>query len=316
MRLKSLIFLLLIAMIVASLGCLESKKLPAPNETKIATPEPTPEQKLPAYNETKPLKINDTFETWSRGYWSNLSYKQTYFRVITNYSVWSAFLEEQGYFAWIRGEIGMRLEGELYPGIDTMPKTITSTDFNDYFIIAAMMGREGIRGPEIEIKNISEINSAVNVTVRMYKPSSGEAVVTNPYHIVIVKRELLPKGNATFIFSDTEGKKLGIVEIKPIINLTYVPASVNGNTNFTVRWLVSGGTEGEIDQTAVLWGYKRGGENMSDYYEVSKIQTGKTPQEFIADFYAPAGGTLYTRVLAIVDGVHVYSPEYQILIIQ
>jgi hypothetical protein len=179
-----------------------------------------------------------------------------------------------------------------------------------------MMGHQGIRSPEIEIKNINRINNIVNVTVRMYKPSSGLMVESAPYHIVIVKRELLPKGNATFVFSDTEGKKLGIVEIKPMINLIYFPASVNGNTNFTVRWLVSGGTEGEINHTEILWGYKSVSENISDYSKMSKIQTGKSPQEFIADFYAPTGGTLYIRAYAVVDGVHVYSPEYQILIIQ
>jgi hypothetical protein len=55
---------------VASPGCLESKKSPVPNETKNATPEPSPnitEQKQPVNNETELLKINDTFETWSRG---------------------------------------------------------------------------------------------------------------------------------------------------------------------------------------------------------------------------------------------------------
>jgi hypothetical protein len=49
---------------------------------------------------------------------------------------------------------------------------------------------------------------------------------------------------------------------------------------------------------------------------MNRIQSGKTSEEFIADFYAPAGGTLYIRVLAVVDDVQVYSPEYQILIIQ
>lgn len=218
MKIKFLIFSLFVVIMIASLGCIESKKLPAYNEPKTATPEPAtsiPEQKLPAFNETKLLKINNTFETWSRGYWSNLSYKQPYFRVITNYSEWNDFLDNQGYFAWLRGGASMRLEGQLFPGLNKTPKTIISDDFNNYFIIAAMMGIKTVaEGPEIEIKNISRINDVINVTVRMYDLRGGAAVVSAPYHIIIVKRELMPMGNSTFIFVDTEGNRLGKVEIK------------------------------------------------------------------------------------------------------
>ncbi len=51
--------------------------------------------------------------------------------------------------------------------------------------------------------------------------------------------------------------------------------------------------EGEINYTAVHWGHDSGSASMSDYPKVNRIQTGKTPQEFIADIKAPAGG-LYT----------------------
>ncbi|MFZ3058942.1 MAG: hypothetical protein WA102_04300 [Candidatus Methanoperedens sp.] len=326
MRNLKILVLLFILIIAVSPGCIESQKSPAPNETEIVTPSIT-EQKLAIPNVTKPLMINDTFETWSRGYYANYYDTHPSFKVILNYSLWIAFLNEQGtfldeygYFAWRRkppGNSYERLEGTLFPGQGIMPRTIEPSDFSSYYIIAAMMGLKGItEGPEIEIKNISRINNTLNVTVRMYEPTHGAATLSSPYHIVIVKRELLPKGNATFVFSDTEGKKLEIVEIKPAINLTYIPSSVKGNTNFTIRWSVTGGTEGEINQTAVLWGYMNGGANMSDYPQKSNIQTGKTPQEFTADFYSPAGGTLYIRVLATVDDVHVYSPEYQISIIQ
>ncbi len=187
---------------VAALGCIESQKLPNSNETKIATLEPTPEQKLPSYNETQPLKINDTFETWSRGYYSNISYEHSYFRIIKNYSDWTGFLDNH------------RLEGTLFPGIGVKPKTINPTDFKDNFIIAAMMGLKGkTEGPEIEIKNINRINNTVDVTVRMYEPTAGASAMSSPYHIVLVKRELLPLGNSTFVFIDTEGKRIGKVEV-------------------------------------------------------------------------------------------------------
>ncbi len=208
MKHKLELFFLIFIITVAALGCIESQKLPDSNETKIATPEPTPEQKLPAYNETKPLKINDTFATWSMGYHSNESYYLPYFRVITNYSAWIAFLDEQGY-----RKMTWKLEGELYPGLKVLPSTIKPADFNDYFIVAAMMGYIGIKEPKIEITNISRLNNTVNVTIQMYKPIVGAAVITQPYHIVIVKREVVPAGNSTFIFMDTAGKLLGKVEV-------------------------------------------------------------------------------------------------------
>lgn len=218
MRIKFFIITLFVLALIASLGCIESQKLPTPNEIKIITPEPTlppTEQKLPAYNETKPLKINITFETWSRGYWSNLSYEHSYFGVITNYSEWNAFLDEQGYFVWLREGGPMRLEGTLYPGLNIKPKTITSADFNDNIIITAMMGMKTFaEGPEVEIKNISRINNVINVTVRMYDPRRGAAVISAPYHIVIVKREMLPTGNSTFVFKGTEGMELGKLYVK------------------------------------------------------------------------------------------------------
>ncbi|VVB95546.1 Uncharacterised protein [uncultured archaeon] len=214
MRTKlKIIFLFFMIMAVFS-GCIEPQRPPSSNETKIATPEPTSEQKLPAYNETKPTEINVTFETWSRGYWSNLSYEQTYFRIITNYSEWNEFLDNQGYFAYIRGEEGMRLEGELFPGGGIRPKTLEPADFNNYFILAAMMGLRGHLSDEIEITVIRRMNNTLNASVRLYKPSFGEASTSSPYHIVMVKKEFLPKGNSTFVFKDTEGKELGKVEAR------------------------------------------------------------------------------------------------------
>ncbi len=45
------------------------------------------------------------------------------------------------------------------------------------------------------------------------------------------------------------------------------------------------------------------------------MQTGKSPQGFSIDIRAPSGGTFYFRTYAVIDGVNVYSPEYQITII-
>lgn len=190
----------LFVIIVAFTGCIGSQKPHVLNETNIATPEPvstSTEQESSAFNEMKPLKINGTYETWSRGYYANYTDWNPSFKVITDYSKWSEFLDERGYPRY--------LEGELFPGLNAMPKKIETEDFNNYFIIAAMMGYQGKLSPEIEIKNINRINDTVNVIVRMYKPSAGASVMSSPYHIVIVKRELLSAGNSTFDFIDTEG---------------------------------------------------------------------------------------------------------------
>ncbi len=103
--------------------------------------------------------------------------------------------------------------------------------------------------------------------------------------------------------------------VPPAIKVTSFPSSVNGDTNITFRWEVSGGTPGEISQTGIHWGYKSGSANISDYPKVSGIHSGKTPQGFEERIKAPGGGTFYFRAHAMVDGINIYSPEYQIVII-
>lgn len=207
-------FILSLFVVILVTGCIEPQKLPIPNETEIATPS-SAEQKLHVNNEEPPgIKINVTFETWSRGYYSNYSYERPYFRVITNYTKWRAFLNDQGYYIGPKGERSIILEGQLFPGLAMIPKTIETADFNKHFIIAAMMGYKTKVSPEIEIMNISRTNNTINVTLRMFEPSSGESAISAPYHIVIVKKDAMLMGNYTFVFSDTEGKKLGELEGK------------------------------------------------------------------------------------------------------
>jgi hypothetical protein len=90
---------------------------------------------------------------------------------------------------------------------------------------------------------------------------------------------------------------------------------VQGETNFTIQWQVSGGTPGTISNTSILWGFNSGGMNISDYPRSSAAQTGSTPQTFSAELTAPSGGgPVYFRAHATVDGVDIYSPEQQIII--
>ncbi len=100
------------------------------------------------------------------------------------------------------------------------------------------------------------------------------------------------------------------------INVTSYPASVQGETNFTIQWQVTGGITGTISNTSIIWGFNSGGMNISDYPRSTAVQTGSTPQTFSANMTAPSGGgPVYLRAHAVVDGVDIYSPEYQVTIV-
>jgi hypothetical protein len=100
------------------------------------------------------------------------------------------------------------------------------------------------------------------------------------------------------------------------INVTSYPAGVQGETNFTIQWQVSGGTPGTISNTSIIWGFNSGGMNITDYPRSSAAQTGSAPQTFSAELIAPSGGgPVYFRAHAVVDGVDIYSPEQQITIV-
>lgn len=102
----------------------------------------------------------------------------------------------------------------------------------------------------------------------------------------------------------------------PAIRVTSFPQSAHGDTVITIKWEVTGGTAGEISNTAIIWGYNSAGANISDYPETTLVQTGKTPKEYSAGINIPSSGDLYFKAHAIVDGSNIYSPENQISIIQ
>ncbi len=103
--------------------------------------------------------------------------------------------------------------------------------------------------------------------------------------------------------------------LAPTIKVTSFPQSSHGDTVITIKWAVTGGTAGEITNTAIIWGYKSGGENISDYPQTTSVQTGKTPKDFSTVLNIPSSGALYFRAHAVVDGSDVYSTENQISII-
>ena len=128
----------------------------------------------------------------------------------------------------------------------------------------------------------------------------------------IIEPELIQSQAATNPVTTTSSNTTS--SVPPAIKVLSYPSGPNGDTNITIRWEVSGGTPGEISDTAIIWGYTSGNTNLSAYPKVSIIQSGKTTQGFSATIKTPSGGSLYFRVHAIVDGTDVYSPEYQMTI--
>lgn len=102
----------------------------------------------------------------------------------------------------------------------------------------------------------------------------------------------------------------------PIIKIVSYPNNVKKETNFTIKWEVSGGPNGDISHTAVHWGYETGGEDVKDYGRFSQVLTGHTPQQFSVDIFAPSSGPIFFRAHSVVDGIDVYTPEYMIIIDQ
>lgn len=92
------------------------------------------------------------------------------------------------------------------------------------------------------------------------------------------------------------------------------PASVESGEYFTISWEVTGGTSGEIRETAIVSGSESGNESLADYPTKSSPQGGSTPKEFEFRLRAPISGDFYFRAYAVVDGAEVFSPEYEISI--
>ncbi len=102
----------------------------------------------------------------------------------------------------------------------------------------------------------------------------------------------------------------------PTITVTSYPASVDNETDLAIDWTVSGGTPGNISETAIIWGLNKSNADVSGYPEMSTVSTGTTPQQFNATLQGlPTNGTIYFRAYATVDGVDIYSNEYQTIIV-
>ena len=106
--------------------------------------------------------------------------------------------------------------------------------------------------------------------------------------------------------------------IAPAINVTSYPESTDVDTGLGIDWQVSGGITGKISKTAIIWDFNNGSANISDYSNMSEVQTGNTPEQFNAIINIPVNNTIYTiyfRAYAVVDGTDIYSKEYQTIIV-
>lgn len=101
--------------------------------------------------------------------------------------------------------------------------------------------------------------------------------------------------------------------LPPTITVTSIPGRAVENTNFTIKWSVSGGI-GDISKTEIIWDYKKGNATINDYSHYTSSLTGKSPLEFSETLKVPQSSTIYFRAYAIVDGIEIYSSEYEMTI--
>lgn len=116
----------------------------------------------------------------------------------------------------------------------------------------------------------------------------------------------------------TPAPTISPVEIAPAINVTSYPESTDADTGLGIDWQVSGGKTGQISKTAIVWDFSNGSADISDYSNMSEVQTGNSPEQFTAIIDLPVNSTaykIYFRAYAVVDGVDIYSREYRTIVV-
>ncbi|VVB50720.1 Uncharacterised protein [uncultured archaeon] len=123
-----------------------------------------------------------------------------------------------------------------------------------------------------------------------------------------------PIETATVIPTQTQQPGTRTVSAPATITITSIPARPVENSNYTIKWQVSGGTAGDVSKTELLWGFKKGNATVTDYSQSTPSMTGKTPMEFSQTLKAGPSSTIYFRAHAIVDGIEIFSDEKQMTI--
>ena len=102
-------------------------------------------------------------------------------------------------------------------------------------------------------------------------------------------------------------------QVEPKIALGAAPDSVAPSQKITISWEIQGA--GKVSHTAVHWDTKQG--NPADYKSYAKATPDfaalsppqDSPKKYTVTFDAPASGTVYYVVHAIVDGKNIYVPD-------
>ncbi|MEK6977481.1 MAG: hypothetical protein AABX40_03660 [Candidatus Hydrothermarchaeota archaeon] len=105
--------------------------------------------------------------------------------------------------------------------------------------------------------------------------------------------------------------------LKPVaIEVLDYPKSMGRDDYNTIKWKVTGGDTGKIEETRVVWALAKVANvsNLSTYKYLGKIYKGQTTATFMGDIRSPNCGTgaSFFRVYAKVDGKDYFSKEYAI----
>jgi subtilisin family serine protease len=86
----------------------------------------------------------------------------------------------------------------------------------------------------------------------------------------------------------------------PTVTITHYPQYVTPNTTYSITWLVSGGSPGNIQVTYLRWG-----DSSTSLTQTTPSYSGQTWQEFtVNDLQSPpVNGTIFMKAYAEVDGV-------------
>lgn len=95
--------------------------------------------------------------------------------------------------------------------------SVSSIDFEDNIVIAAMQGPKNTAGYAISVVHAVQSGTEVRVEVEVVEPEPGSVtaqVFTSPYHLVLAKRsDFQPRGELIFNFTDTRGENLGTLSV-------------------------------------------------------------------------------------------------------
>ncbi len=105
---------------------------------------------------------------------------------------------------------------------------------------------------------------------------------------------------------------------KPVaIEVLDYPKSMIRDDYNTIKWKVTGGDTGKIEETRVVWALAKVANvsNLSTYKYLGKIYKGQTPATFMGDIRSPncGDGGSFFKIYAKVDGREYFSKEVQIL---